>query len=166
MNEPLLAKSIVADKPPKTLVDHTGDVMATVRFLYGVETHPTRLSQEWLRFFRLGADQHGRFVANTLAAAAFHDMGKANDGFQKVVTQRGDQSIRHEHLSGLLLSLTEFKNWLQHSSLLDFEIVLASVISHHLKVDPVQWGQPLGIATTFRVLADKPDFGALLDAIG
>ena len=69
MNEPLLAKSIVADKPPKTLVDHTGDVMATVRFLYGVETHPTRLSQEWLRFFRLGADQHGRFVANTLASS-------------------------------------------------------------------------------------------------
>lgn len=166
MSEPLLAKSVVAGKPPKTLVDHTADVMVTVEFLYGTDNHPTPLAREWLRFFRLGPDQYGRFVVNTLAAAAFHDIGKANDGFQKVVTRSGDQSIRHEHLSGLLLSLPEFKSWLRHNSLLESEIVLASVISHHLKVDPVHWGQPLSIATSFRVLADKTDFATLLDNIG
>jgi CRISPR-associated protein Cas4 len=105
-------------------------------------------------------------LANTKASAAFHDLGKANDGFQKVVTGAGDQSIRHEHLSGLLLSVQEFKRWLQYNPLLDFNIVLASVISHHLKVDHAQWGQPLGLAITFRVLADRPDFSTLLDIIG
>lgn len=166
MNESLLAKSSVLGRPPKTLVDHTCDVIATVGFLYGREDQPTRLAREWLRFFRLKSEDYSRFLANTLAAAAFHDPGKANDGFQKVVTQAGEQSIRHEHLSGLLLSLPEFKAWLQHNPLLDFDIVLASVISHHLKVDEDRWGQPLGIATTFRVLADKPDFATLLDTIG
>ena len=167
MSKPLLAKSSVLGKPSKTLVDHTAEVVATVGFLYGTEDQPTRLAHEWLRFFRLNqSEDYNHFLANTLAAAAFHDLGKANDGFQRVVTQTGEQRIRHEHLSGLLLSLPEFKEWLQHNPLLDFNVVLASVISHHLKVDPTQWGQPLGIGTTFRVLADKPDFATLLDTIG
>src|SRR5262245_51517444 len=166
MNEPLLAKSSIAGRSPKTLVDHTREVIEAVGFLYGVENRPTRLTQEWLRFFRLNEDSYNYFLANTLAAAAFHDLGKANDGFQKVVAQTGDQSIRHEHLSGLLLSLSEFKEWLQHNPLLDFDIVLASVISHHLKVNQAQWGEPLGLAPTFRVLADKPEFATLLDTVG
>jgi CRISPR-associated endonuclease/helicase Cas3 len=166
MSEVVLAKSAVSDKPPKTLVDHTSDVIATVGFLYGTKDCPTRLAREWLRFFRLESEEYSRFLTNTLAAAAFHDIGKANDGFQKVVTHKGDQSIRHEHLSGLLLSLPDFRAWLRHNPVLDCDIVLASVISHHLKVDPAQWGQPLGLATTFRVLADNSDFAGLLDVIG
>ena len=166
MSEPLLAKSRVSGRPPKNLLDHTDEVMAAVGFLYGRKDWPTRLAREWLRFFRLGRGDYNCFLTNTLAAAAFHDLGKANDGFQKVVTQTGDQSIRHEHLSGLLLSLPEFRGWLQHNPLIDFDIVLASVISHHLKVDPAHWGQPLGITATFRVLVDKPDFTTLLDTIG
>ena len=166
MSEPLLAKSLVSGRLPKTLVDHTSEVMSTVGFLFGAEDQPTRLGREWLRFFRLSNADHNRFLANTKAAGGFHDPGKANNGFQGVATHKGHQSIRHEHLSGLLLSLPEFKGWLQHNPLLDFDIVLAAVISHHLKVDPAHWGQPLGIATTFRVLADKPDFATLLDIIG
>lgn len=166
MSELLLAKSAFLDKPPKTLVDHTSDVIATVGFLYGTRDCPTRLAREWLRFFRLESDECRRFLINTLAAAAFHDIGKANDGFQKVVTRNGDQSIRHEHLSGLMVSLPEFKAWLAHNPLIEFDVVLGSVISHHLKVDPAKWGEPLGIADTFRVLADKPDFSTLLDTIG
>ena len=166
MSELLLAKSAVLDKSPKTLVDHTNDVIATVGFLYGTEDCPTRLAREWLRFFRLQSEEYERFLANTIAAAAFHDIGKANDGFQKVVSHSGDQTIRHEHLSGLLLSLPELKSWLQNNSLLDFDIVLAGVIAHHLKVDPDHWGQPLGIASSFRVLSDRPDFATLLGNIG
>jgi CRISPR-associated endonuclease/helicase Cas3 len=149
MSEQLLAKSSVSGKPPKNLVDHTREVMAATSFLFGKEDQPTRLAREWLRFFRLESTEYNRFLVNTRAAAAFHDLGKANDGFQKVVTQRGDQNIRHEHLSGLLLNLPAFKSWIQHNSLLDFDIVLAGVISHHLKVKPEQWGQPLSIARTF-----------------
>lgn len=166
MSELLLAKSAASDKSPKTLVDHSSDVIATVGFLYGTTDCPTRLAREWLRFFRLESEEYRRFLTNTLAAAAFHDLGKANDGFQKVVTQNGDQSIRHEHLSGLMVSLPEFKAWLAHNPLIEFDVVLGSVISHHLKVDPTKWGEPIGIADTFRVLADKPDFSTLLDTIG
>ncbi len=166
MSEPLLAKSLVSGKLPKTLVDHTSEVMSTVGFLFGAEDRPTRLGREWLRFFRLNIEDYNRFLVNTKASAAFHDLGKANDGFQKVVTGAGDQSIRHEHLSGLLFSVPEFKRWLQYNPLLDFNIVLASVISHHLKINHAQWGQPLGLAITFRVLADRPDFSTLLDIIG
>ncbi len=166
MNNSLLAKSSVSGLPPKSLIDHTKDVLAAVSFLYGTDNQPTRLAKEWLRFFRLEDKDYGCFLENTLAAAAFHDLGKANDGFQKVVTQTGDQSIRHEHLSGLLLNLPEFMEWVQRNPRLDFEIVLASVISHHLKVGPQQWGQKLHIASTFSVLVDKPDFASLLDVIG
>src|SRR5687768_1382236 len=98
MNELLLAKSSTGNRPAKTLVDHTNDVMAAVSFLYGSEDRPTRLAHEWLRFFRLEIEEYNRFLVNTRAAAAFHDPGKANDGFQKVVTHTGDQGIRHEHL--------------------------------------------------------------------
>jgi CRISPR-associated endonuclease/helicase Cas3 len=166
MSEQLLAKSSVSGKPPKNLVDHTREVIAATSFLFGKEDQPTRVARQWLRFFCVDSKEYDRFLLNTRAAAAFHDLGKANDGFQKVVTQRGEQNIRHEHLSGILLNRPEFKSWIQHNPLLDFDIVLAAVISHHLKVKPAQWGQPLGIAKTFRVLVQKPDFGTLLDTIG
>lgn len=166
MSEPLLAKSLVSGRLPKTLVDHTSEVILTVGFLFGVDDRPTRLGREWLRFFRLSMADYNRFLANTKAAGGFHDVGKANDGFLGVVNHNGHQSIRHEHLSGLLLCLPEFKAWLQHNALLDLDIILAAVISHHLKVDPAHWGEPLGIATSFRVLADKPDFDTLVDTIG
>ena len=87
MSEQLLAKSSVSGKPPKNLVDHTREVMAATSFLFGKEDQPTRLAREWLRFFRLESKEYNRFLVNTRAAAAFHDLGKANDGFQKVVTQ-------------------------------------------------------------------------------
>ena len=140
--------------------------MESVELLYGNASAPTRLGKEWLRFFQLRNEDYESFLINTLAAAAFHDLGKANDGFQKVLRHKGDQSIRHEHLSGLLLSLPDFKFWLSHNSLLDFDVVLSSVISHHLKVDPERWGQPLGMSNSFRVLADKKGFSELLDVIG
>ena len=101
-----------------------------------------------------------------MASAGCHDLGKANDGFQKAVTNTGDQSIRHEHLSGLLLSLPDFKDWLSHNPLLDFDVILSSVISHHLKVDPERWGQQLGMDESFRLLTDQNGFTELLDEIG
>ena len=166
MSEVILAKSCIPGKPPKTLLSHTKDVMASVELLYGTEGRPTRLAQEWLRFFRLKEDDHTRFLINTMASAGCHDLGKANDGFQNAVTKRGDQSIRHEHLSGLLLSLQAFKDWFSHNPLLDFNVVLSSVISHHLQVSPERWGQRLGMGESFRVLADQEGFAKLLDAIG
>ena len=166
MEAVILAKSPIPGRPPKTLLSHTKDIMNSVEWLYGTEDHPTRLAQEWLRFFRLKEDDYPRFLVNTLASAAFHDLGKANDGFQKAVTKTGNQSIRHEHLSGLLLSLPAFKDWLSHNPLLDFDVILSSVISHHLKVDPERWGQQIGMSGSFRLLTDQKGFTELLDEIG
>ncbi len=166
MEEIILAKSPIQGRQPKTLLCHTKDIMASVELLYGHANSPTRLAREWLRFFRLKNEDYECFLMNALAAAAFHDLGKANDGFQKAIRTRGDQSIRHEHLSGLILSLQDFKDWLAQNPLLDFDVVLSSVISHHLKVDPTRWGQQLGMSNSFRVLADKDGFTELLDVIG
>ncbi len=163
MNDVILAKSPIPGRPPKTLLSHTKDIMDSVELLYGTEGRPTRLAQEWLRFFRLKEDDYPRFLINTLASAACHDLGKANNGFQKAVTKKGDQSIRHEHLSGLLLSLQDFKDWLGHNPLLDFNVILSSVISHHLKVTPEQWGMS---NSSFRLLTDQSGFTDLLDVIG
>ena len=166
MDEEILAKSCIPGRPSKTLLSHTKDIMASVELLYGTENCPTRLAQEWLRFFRLKEDDFARFLINTRASASFHDLGKANDGFQKAVRKKGDQSIRHEHLSGLLLSLPDFKQWLSHNPLLDFDVILSSVISHHLKINSERWGQPLGMSNSFRVLTDQNGFTELLDVIG
>ena len=166
MEEIILAKSPIPGRQPKTLLDHTKDIMTSVELLYGTEDHPTRLAREWLRFFRLKEDDYTRFLINTKASAGCHDLGKANDGFQKAVTKKGDQSIRHEHLSGLLLSLPAFKDWLSHNPLLDLDIILSSVISHHLKIAPERWGQQLGMDESFRLLTDQNGFTELLDEIG
>jgi CRISPR-associated endonuclease/helicase Cas3 len=163
MDKTLFAKSAVAGKPPKTLVDHTTEVISCVTLLFGTADTPKRLGREWLRFFRMEDDAWGRFFVNVMAAAALHDIGKANDSFQKAIGHTGDQAIRHEHLSGLLISLPDFKRFLKQHSLIDFDVVRAAVISHHLKTDPSVWGQQLGIAETFRVLADTPDFPRLLE---
>ena len=166
MEEALLAKSPVSGKSPKTLVEHTKDVMQSVELLFGCkEGSPTRLAREWLRFFRLEREYYGEFFANTLAAAACHDIGKANDGFQKAVRNKGDQKIRHEHLSGLLMSLPDFRQWFDHNPLLDFDVILSSVISHHVKVDPDIWCQPVSASGAFRILTDKKDFRELLEVI-
>ena len=43
------------------------------------------------------------FARTLCAAAGFHDLGKANDGFQDVLDRKGEQAIRHEHFSALLM---------------------------------------------------------------
>ena len=116
MDAIILAKSPIPGRRPKTLLGHTKDIMTSVELLYGTEDRPTHLALEWLRFFRLKEDDYARFLTNAMASAGCHDLGKANDGFQKAVTKKGDQSIRHEHLSGLLLSLPAFKDWLSLQS--------------------------------------------------
>ena len=100
----LLAKSPKKDLPPKTLIDHTRDVLAAVAALFGREGEPTRLARSWLRFFGLLESDFPRFLRHLRVAAAAHDWGKANNAFQDAVTTGGEQVVRHEHLSGLLLA--------------------------------------------------------------
>jgi CRISPR-associated endonuclease/helicase Cas3 len=125
----LLAKS-GAGAP--TLLQHTIDVMDAAEALFGKD-EPTRLGGCWLRFFRLPADVWPTFHANLLAACGLHDWGKANDGFQAAMTRSGSQAIRHEHLSALLVAQKPVWDWLGGNTLLDREVILSAVLTHHLK---------------------------------
>lgn len=129
----LLAKSR-RDGCEITLAEHTRQVIEAAETLFGTRSEPTRLGRCWLRFFNLNEDHWPAFHANLLAACALHDWGKANDGFQDAVRGKPDsQTIRHEHLSALLIGLPEIGHWLQGKPHLDLAIVLSAVLTHHLK---------------------------------
>lgn len=99
----------------------------------------TRWGRAFLRFFKLPQEEHARFLLNLRIAALFHDIGKANDGFMNAVTStRGfvAQSHRHEHLSAIVLAHPAVRAWLGRCQDLDIDIILAAVLSHHLKAAP------------------------------
>jgi CRISPR-associated endonuclease/helicase Cas3 len=159
---PLLAKSPRPGRPDKTLAEHTADVMDAVEALFGTLSAPTRLGAAWTRFFRVA--DFGAFHRCTLAAAAVHDWGKANDGFQAAVRGEGQQLLRHEHLSGLMLSTPSADAWLVGGAGLDADVVLGAVISHHLKASYEDFAARPAEASRVRLLCDRPDFEALLAA--
>jgi len=160
-------EAILAKSPrgglAKSLVDHTIDVMEAARMMFGAPGIPTRLGECWLRFFKL--TDCGRFAACTLAAAAFHDWGKANDGFQAAVTGGAHQPIRHEHLSGLMLGLQDVERWVNSRTDVDWDVVLSAVISHHLDVTY----ESLAASPTWRARVKlptgHPEFTSLLALI-
>jgi CRISPR-associated endonuclease/helicase Cas3 len=117
------------------LLQHTRDVVEAGDALFGSAELPTRLGECWLRFFKLPRDQWTRFYWNLLAAELLHDWGKANDGMQRVLTGngKGEQAIRHEHFSALLIAYPEVWTWLGRKPELDREVILSAVLTHHLK---------------------------------
>lgn len=116
-----------------SLLQHTRDVVAAGDALFGTADRPTRLGECWLRFFKLPREMWTRFYWNLLAAELLHDWGKANDGMQRVLTGTGEQVIRHEHFSALLIGLPAVTTWLKGNSNLDVPLVLSAVLTHHLK---------------------------------
>ncbi len=129
----LLAKS-PRDGREITLRAHTKHVIDAAQALFGTASHPTRLGRCWLRFFKLDDNVRPVFAANLLAACAFHDWGKANDGFQDEVRGiRDSQAIRHEHFSALLIGLPQVTQWLKNNRQIDLAVVLSAVMTHHLK---------------------------------
>lgn len=95
----------------------------------------TRWHAAFQRFFKLSATDSATFLVNLRVAALFHDLGKANAGFQKAVSTPGfsKQSLRHEHLSAILLAHPSVHAWLGANPALDRNAILAAVLSHHLK---------------------------------
>lgn len=116
-----------------TLHEHTMHVVEAGDALFGTSAGPTRLGECWLRFFKLPAEGWGRFYWSLLAAELLHDWGKANDGMQRVLNGKGEQAIRHEHYSALLVAHPTVWNWLGGRPDVDREVVLSAVLTHHLK---------------------------------
>ncbi len=162
----LLAKS--GDRAP-TLLEHTQHVIDAAEALFGGST-PTRLGECWLRFFNVEPDRWPMFYCTLRAAAAFHDLGKANDGFQKAVKRLGEQAIRHEHLSGLIMFHRPVWAWLQQIQGIDWDIALSAVLSHHLKLKAADksLAGPLQRGGNWHVRLpahDEPSFKLLLELI-
>ena len=132
MTDHLLAKSGKPVRDEMTLTGHTWSVLRAVNALFVADGGPSRLAQSWLTFFRLTLLDFALFLRYLRISAAAHDWGKANDGFQAALHKSGEQVIRHEHLSGLLLFDKAILDWLRRSQL-DVTIILSAVISHHVK---------------------------------
>lgn len=153
-----------------TLLDHTRDVMDAAEALFGTASKRTRLGECWLRFFRIPEVPWAKFHGNLLAACGLHDWGKANDGFQNAMTGRGQQAIRHEHLSTLLVAQKACWDWLGQRPDLDREVILSAVLTHHLKAvsDETKlhgFAAPLNGAKAFRSLHAGEAFGPLVAAV-
>jgi CRISPR-associated endonuclease/helicase Cas3 len=157
--KPLLAKSIKQGREPVTLKSHLEDTEKAAREVFNLEK---RWGRNWCRFFKIkDKPEQERFLLNLRIAALFHDIGKANEDFQIAVSQNGFylQTIRHEHLSALILHLPEVREWLSENKELDLEIITAAVLSHHIKAsadnEKWKWMQPKG--RTFLPLFDSHD---------
>ena len=171
MDAQLLAKSLPHSRSgqlPITLDQHARDVLEAAHVMFGTPGHPTRLAKQWLRFFKLPPDTFDGFVNNLRLAAVFHDLGKANDGFQAMIRGGGHQDIRHEHLSALLLWLPETRGWL--GGLTEFgivpEIVVGAVLSHHLKASHDKLARALGetgVSDRVLVYAAAPEVTVTLE---
>lgn len=119
----------------RTLLQHTLDVLEAFRALFGDEGRPTLLAKQWLRFFRITESDAAAFFQNARIAVVLHDLGKSNEHFQAAVRRRGGQTIRHELLAGWLLSRKPLRRALEAVDNVDFQIVRASVMGHHLKLE-------------------------------
>jgi CRISPR-associated endonuclease/helicase Cas3 len=119
----------------ETLSGHSECVAESFRTMFGDKGNETRLKKEWFRFFKLDEVMTDKFYTTGIAACYLHDIGKANNWFQSLVSGKGrvPQAIRHEHLSGLILWNEKIKAELQKQENLDYEILLSAVIGHHLK---------------------------------
>lgn len=161
MSGPLLAKQQRGASPP-TLLEHTQDVVDAAAALFGSLSQLTRLGHAWLRFFRVPETHWDEFHQTLLAAALFHDWGKANQGMQDVLAGRArSQLVHHEHLSVLLLGCEGVNRWLQQRADIDWDIVLAAVGSHHLRFSDADLAGD-GSDDTVRMLCDHPDFQSQL----
>lgn len=171
----LLAKSPKAAKKGSNCLKSGCDLVAhTIHVVQAAETILDTIGCDVQRFFCLTDEQIPKLRATTLVAAFCHDFGKANDGFQKMVRnpQKYKQSIRHEHVSVLVISLPEVRSWLSKNQAVDYELVRLLVLGHHLKaVSPsfalrnpqfTEFCKQLDRHDSVIFLSDKPDFKKLL----
>lgn len=137
--EKLLAKS-KRNERIITLEDHLIDADNASDWIFRLDG---RWGRNWCRFFRLNGDMaQQQFLLNLRVAALFHDIGKANEDFYAAVLTPGftPQTLRHEHLSALVLCLPEVQSWLATNPALDVDVITAAVLSHHLKAAETQSG--------------------------
>lgn len=167
--QPLLAKSLSGDRGPLSLEAHCHD---TERAAAAVFREDGRWGRAWARFFKLDSQASERFLLNLRVAALFHDIGKANEEFQALMSRQARaqerQTLRHEHISALLLSLPEVRRWLGAKVALDVDIITAAVLSHHLKASDqsdFRWCKPQSARSRVRLHLDHPEIHAIVERV-
>lgn len=134
---------------------------------HAAQTILDRTGKDQLRALGLDPDQwFCRFQRIVLAAAAIHDLGKANDHFQGMIcgTRHAAQAIRHEWVTYLLLNMDDWKKWFQSAFPAtnpdDWRIALWAVTGHHPaygRPSPPKTTEP-GTNSEMRLLVGHDDF--------
>lgn len=168
MNAPehLLAKSARKDRPHLSLERH---LLETEQAAVAIFRPDGRWWDSWCRFFRLQGKERESFLLHLQVAGLLHDLGKANEDFLRAVTARGfhAQTLRHEHISALVMHLPEVRAWLTSGGNLDVDAITAAVLSHHLKAAQEgdwQWCQPVG-ALQLTLFLQHPEVRRILERI-
>lgn len=170
----LLAKSKRSGRPPITLEQHLRDTENCAARIFRLDR---RWGQNWCRFFQITEESDQKqFLLNLQVAALFHDLGKANEDFYGAVSNPGfiPQTLRHEHLSALVLCLPEIRQWLTQNPKLDIDIITAAVLSHHLKASRQEtningknykWCQPQTLKTLVNLYFQHAEVTKVLNQI-
>jgi CRISPR-associated endonuclease/helicase Cas3 len=164
----LLAKSRRYGREELTLQRHLFETEQSAEQVFRLNG---RWGRNWCRLFKINdREQQEKFLVHLRLAALFHDIGKANEDFYTAVTSSRffQQTLRHEHLSALLLHLPEVRNWLRQNKALDLEVITGAVLSHHTKAEASgikwRWCQPQN-KTTLQLFYSHPEIDAVLDRI-
>lgn len=128
----LLAKGVRQGAPPVTLESHLLDTERAAASLFAGDG---RWAVSFRRFFKVEEAATARFLLNLRLACLFHDVGKANADFLRAVTSNAPvlQTLRHEHLSALILHLPQVRRWLEANAEVDLDVIAAAVLTHHFK---------------------------------
>ncbi len=165
----LPAKSARPGQEPLSLRQHSFDTEQAAHALFRLDG---RLGRNWCKFFEVapGAPSE-QFLLNLRVAALLHDLGKANEDFVAAVTRTAKagqpQSLRHEHISALVLQLPAVQAWLRAAPVLDLPIITAAVLSHHTRAAPTgewKWCQTRA-RTTLPLYLQHPEVVAMLERI-
>jgi len=137
----LLAKSYVGapeQEPPDyaLLIQHTRDVVDAGEALLEI------LGEGAVSNAGLAASEWGRLRQAVRLNTWLQDLGKANDHYTAMVSGQPEivQLLRHETVTGLIVSLPEFREWLQskfgHDVIL---LALLGAVGHHRKFSDRHW---------------------------
>ncbi|MGB8508893.1 MAG: CRISPR-associated endonuclease Cas3'', partial [Pyrinomonadaceae bacterium] len=173
--EVLLAKSWQAESPEQEAPDYA----KLVAHLQAVELAGASIveivGELVLRQLELPADRWLSRLSRALKVACLcHDLGKANEGFQEMVTGKRhptQQPARHELLSALLLEdkASPFRAWAlemlkgedEDETMMLLDCVIGAVAGHHLKMDK-DWQKAMlalrgGCGLNLNMLLTHPD---------
>ncbi len=108
-----------------------------------------------------------------LLAAALHDLGKANDHFQRMLRSPAGvrQGLRHEWVTLLIIQRPGWRSWLHEAVAeeTDLDLVEWAIAGHHPawgRASPPQRPDPqAGAGSTIRVLQGHDDFAACVDLL-